>query len=58
MKGCFIYNADTYGPQAIRKKIVNTRDISRTYDGKYPGNATGNDTFIVNRLVLHPINNV
>ena len=25
---------------------------------KYPGNTTGNDTFTVNRLILHPINNV
>ena len=58
MKNEYKHKADTSDPQSINETLGNLSDISRTYDGKYPGNATVNDTFSVNRLVSHPINTV
>ena len=53
-----IDKANTSDPQSINENLCNTKLMSSVYAGKYPSNTSGNDTFIVNRLVLHPINNI
>ena len=56
--GGYIDQAITSDPQSINENLSNIKAISHIYSGKYPGNTTGDDTFTVNRLVLHPINNL
>ena len=53
-----IDKANTSDPQYINENLCNTKVLPSVYAGKYPGNTTGNDTFTVNRLVLHPTNSV
>ena len=46
-----IANADTSYPQYINPNLMSSNGRSQVYNGKSPGVATGNYTFIATRIV-------